>query len=127
MSNKKQIIIVDDEAEITEFLQQFVEGEVDADIEVFNDPLKALARLKEKKFDVISLDHRMPGITGMEIVKILRSSDNLNAKSRILLVTGNLEEAECNYMELLNEVVFLEKPIRSQRYLRWIKVLLLNN
>lgn len=124
--SKYQVAVVDDEPQITEILQTYIEdsfkGQVE--VEVFNDPTKALARLKEKKFDAISLDHRMPNLTGMEIVNILRSSSNVNEKTKILLLTAYLEDAECSHSNLLDQVIFLEKPVTEERYVRWIKFFL---
>ncbi len=121
---KYQIAIVDDEPQITKLLSLVLEDNFDCEIETFNDSTEALARLKVKKFDAISLDHRMPKLTGMDLVKLLRTSNGPNAKTRILLLTGYRDEAECTHMDLLDEVVFLDKPIEDKRYIIWMNVLL---
>lgn len=124
MDKKKQVAIIDDEVEITEFLKEFLLDSIDCDVDIFNDPLMALEQLKIKSYDAISLDHRMPGLKGMDLVKILRTSEGPNIKTKILLITGNLEEAECAHPDLISEVIFLEKPIKHERYIRWINFFL---
>jgi CheY-like chemotaxis protein len=121
-----RIALVDDEPKITKLLKLMVEDNFTCAVEVFNDPTTALARLREVQFDVISLDHRMPKLSGMDLVKLLRTSLGPNQKTRILLLTGYREEAECANLDLLDEVIFLEKPIDEAHYLRWMKFVLLN-
>jgi CheY-like chemotaxis protein len=120
-----RIALVDDEPKITKLLKLVVEENFTCTVEVFNDPTKALARLREVQFDAISLDHRMPNLSGMDLVKLLRTSLGPNQKTRILLLTGYREEAECAHLDLLDEVIFLEKPIDEAHYLRWMKFVLL--
>jgi CheY-like chemotaxis protein len=121
---KFQIATVDDEPEILEILNDIIQESFDCEIESFSDPIIALDRFQEKKFDAISIDHRMPVLKGMDIVKLLRSSEGPNSKTRILLVTANIEEAECSYPALLDEVIFIEKPIKQPRFLRWMDFIL---
>ena len=66
----------------------------------------------------------MPKLSGMDLVKLLRTSDGPNQKTRILLLTGYRDDAECAHVDLLDEVIFVEKPIDDTRYLRWMKFLL---
>lgn len=125
MSTKKfKIIVIDDEPKITKLLKLILLENFDCEIETHNEPAVALERLREQHFDAISLDHRMPTLTGMDIVKLLKTSQGPNNKTKILLLTGFRDEAECAANELLNDVIFLEKPIDGNRYVTWMKVLL---
>lgn len=118
------IAVVDDEPSITKLLKLDLKDNFDCEVEVFNDSNMAYSKFKEKKFDAIILDHRMPGLTGMEIVKRLRSSQDVNAKTRILLLTGHIDEAESYDENLLDEVIFLQKPTQEGRIVRWISFML---
>jgi CheY-like chemotaxis protein len=121
-----QIAVVDDEPKITKLLKLLLEENFNCAVEVFNDPIQALRRLQEKKFDAISLDHNMPQLFGMDLVKMLRESHEVNFRTRIILLTGYRETAECSQPNLLDEVYFLDKPISDERYLRWISMILLS-
>jgi CheY-like chemotaxis protein len=120
-----RIALVDDEPKITKLLKLVLEENLACTVEVFNDPTQALERLRQVPFDAISLDHRMPKLSGMDLVKLLRTSFGPNQKTRILLLTGYREDAECAHLDLLDEVIFLEKPIDDAHYLRWMKFVLL--
>jgi CheY-like chemotaxis protein len=123
-TKKYQIAVIDDEESITKLLKMILEEGFDCSVECFNDPTQALERLKEKEFDAISMDHRMPKLTGMDVVKILRNTEGPNLSTRILLLTGFREEAECLHPELLDQVYFLDKPVSNKRYLNWMNMLL---
>jgi CheY-like chemotaxis protein len=125
-TEKSQIIVIDDEVQITRLLKLILLDNLNCEVEIFSKPSEALQRMMEKKFDAISIDHRMPELTGMDIVEALRITDGPNKQTRILLLTGYREEAECLHLDLLDEVIFLEKPVEDNRYVRWMKVLLKN-
>jgi len=122
-----RIALVDDEPKIAKLLKLVLEENLACTVEVFNDPTQALERLRQVQFDAISLDHRMPKLSGMDLVKLLRTSEGPNKRTRILLLTGYREDAECAQLDLLDEVLFLEKPIDDTRYLRWMKFVLLKD
>ncbi|MBL7670614.1 MAG: response regulator [Bdellovibrionaceae bacterium] len=125
MNDTKFVIaVVDDEPKMTKLLKLVLEDNFNCEVEVFNDPTDALSRLKTKKFDAISLDHRMPKLTGMDLVKLLRTSSGPNVETRILLLTGYREEAECSNIDLLKDVLFLDKPVSDERYILWMRTLL---
>ena len=120
------LAVVDDEQKITKLLKLLLNENFNCEVDVFNDSIEALRAMQEKKYDAISLDHNMPGLLGMDLVNMLRDPKELNFKTRIILLTGYREDAECLRPSLLNEVYFLDKPISDERYLRWMSMILLS-
>ncbi len=123
-SESCRIAIVDDEPKMTRLLKLILEEHFNCHVETFNDPTEALKRIQTQSFDAISLDHRMPILTGMDLVKMIRTTAGPNQFAKILLLTGFRDEAECVHPALLENLIFLEKPVQDDRYVRWIKVLL---
>ena len=123
-AKKYRIAVIDDEQKLTKLLKMILEDSIDCKVEVFNDSLEALERLKEVPFDAISMDYRMPNLMGMDIVKFLRSHPGPNNLTKILLLTGFRDQAECADLELLDQVYFQEKPVDESRFLRWINFML---
>ena len=121
---KLLIAVVDDEPQITKLLKLLLLDNFNCEVETFNSSTEAIQVFQTRQFDVISLDHRMPQINGMEIVRLLRSSNCPNINTKIILLTGHREEAENRNVEILDEVFFLEKPIEEMRYIRWMSCLL---
>lgn len=120
-----KFILIDDEVQMTKLLKLIIQDHLDGTIETYNDPFAALARLSEAEFDVISLDQKMPGMVGTELVKALRTGPaNPNGATPVLIFTGYREEAEGLAKEFLNDLLFLEKPIDDLRYVQYLKMAL---
>lgn len=55
------------------------------EVEVYEDPIKALDRLKEKSFDIVVTDVRMEEIDGIQILDhIMKQTD----RTRVIIITG---------------------------------------
>lgn len=64
-----RILIVDDEEGIRESLKEFLNSRFECDISVAGTGQEALNLLKKNKIDLMFLDIKMPGISGMEVIK----------------------------------------------------------
>ena len=67
----RRILVVDDEEGVTRALQRALRRE-GYQVTACNDPREALALLKTQAFDVVLSDHLMPGMTGLELTKLVR-------------------------------------------------------
>lgn len=124
MSIKYQIIIIDDQTIMTELLKLAVSKSLKCEVEVFNDPIKAYERLLKKDFDIISLDHNMPGMKGDELVRKIRDEIGPNSRTPIVMFTGFKEEVKLG-PQYLDALLFVDKPIEDDSYLRHIKMALM--
>jgi DNA-binding NtrC family response regulator len=103
---KADILLVDDEEQFLKVLSQRLEGRgMKGDTSTSGE--EALSRVKGKEFDAIILDLAMPGMSGMETLKRIRSE---NPDVQIIMLTGHgsVEKG----VEAIKEgaVDFLEKP-----------------
>jgi DNA-binding response OmpR family regulator len=102
----KPILIVDDEKNIRLTLSQALET-LGAEIDTAANGEEALAKLKGREFGLILLDIRMPGMDGMEVLRLVRE---IRPDIRIIMITayGTIESA----IEALKlgAVDFLQKP-----------------
>lgn len=73
MSNKKKILIIDDELAIAEMVTEFC-STLDLDSLVLEDGKKALETVLRYQPDLILLDLIMPDVSGLEILKILKNN-----------------------------------------------------
>jgi DNA-binding response OmpR family regulator len=106
----KSILIVDDEKNIRLTLSQALEIlEVETDTAANGE--EALSKLKEKKFGLILLDLKMPGMDGMEV---LRQVSEIRPDIRIIIITayGTVESA-VEAMKL-GAADFIQKPFASE-------------
>ncbi len=106
MSSK--IMVIDDEKIVVDMAKMALEHDGYA-VETFLDGEAALARLKEKTFDVVVTDFKMKGIDGMEV---LRTVKEMYPKTKVIMITAfaNLDTA----IEALRGDVFdfFPKPVK---------------
>jgi DNA-binding NtrC family response regulator len=88
---KKAILIVDDEKNIRLTLSQAIQSS-EIDTETAVNAEEALEKLKEKSFSLMLLDLRLPGMSGMEL---LREVTNVRPDIKVIIITayGTIESA----------------------------------
>lgn len=84
MSNLR-VLLVDDEVELVETLAERLELR-GIDAEVVTSGEDALRLLLDYTFDVVLLDVKMPGIDGLEVLKLIRRQ---RPATQVILITGH--------------------------------------
>lgn len=95
MSDKTEVMILDDEPIVCERLKTFLEKK-GVLTETFTNSQNAIERIKEKSFDVIVTDLKMEGATGLDVLREVKRGDY---NSEVIIITGygpfeSLREAE---------------------------------
>ena len=85
MSREINILIVDDDKDICEYMELLLQQNGFA-VSTTQDPTTAVDVLKSDEFHVVVLDIMMPGLNGMELLEKIRDFDNDIA---IIIFTGN--------------------------------------
>ena len=111
-SSTKQILLVDDDDSVVEFLKMYISNE-GFKVEVAYDGVEALEKVKTKKIDLIILDAMLPRKSGYELVKNLQLSFELK-KIPIIIITGHARDLDFKRMFLFESNVkeFLLKPVQ---------------
>ncbi|GGF96576.1 MULTISPECIES: response regulator [Cysteiniphilum] len=86
----KNILIIDDDKEITKSLKQTLKGRFNIDALAIHHPKEAGATLTLKKFDAILLDLMLPEIDGIEVCRHIRTITN----TPIVMITASQEVSE---------------------------------
>ena len=88
LSNTHVLIVDDNEINL------LVAGEIlksyKADVTYANDGFEAIDICKDTKFDMIFMDHMMPGIDGIETTIEIRNGKGINSKTPIVALTANI-------------------------------------
>ncbi len=71
----KKILVVDDEANIRELYREELE-DMGYEVTTVADGAEALAALDTAKFDLVTLDMRMPDVDGIETLRKMKEKDN---------------------------------------------------
>jgi len=122
----KRILIVDDEADIRDYLKVALE-EAGFDVETACDGLEALEIIRRNPPDLISLDLVMPKHSGVKCYRELQKDKTLS-KIPVLTVTGHardeLGKSDFEEMTMSGPGVYLEKPVSNQKYVSAVRKLL---
>jgi DNA-binding NtrC family response regulator len=67
----RRLLVVDDEPQVSIALHRALRRE-GYQVTVSNDPFEALGLMRKQPFDMLITDHLMPGMTGLELAKVVR-------------------------------------------------------
>ncbi len=84
MLKEAKILVIDDEEAMRDSCQQTLSRD-DNKVEMAEDGLKGLSMLEKESFDVIILDLKMPGLSGMEVLKRIKEDD---PDAMVIVITG---------------------------------------
>ncbi len=119
MTRKIRILIAEDEADLTELYQDAFSA-AGFDVTVSTSGAGAASRVQSEEFDVILSDLNMPGVNGLDLIKIARQSA-LNKKTLIVLVSGEVDvEATALAMKSGIKDVFV-KPVKTSQIIERIQ------
>ena len=82
-----------------------------ANVELVNNGKDALEMMKQKKYDLILLDHMMPGMDGVETLKQAREISDYYKDAAIIAMTGNASVTARDEYLCMGFADYLEKPI----------------
>ena len=102
-----RVLLVDDEEELVETIAERLELRGIVAETVTNDE-EALQRVLEKPFDVVLLDVKMPGLGGMEVLKLIRMQ---RPNTQVILITGHASVENGDRRLLEGAFDFIVKPV----------------
>ncbi|HTP57668.1 MAG TPA: sigma-54 dependent transcriptional regulator [Spirochaetia bacterium] len=111
-----QILIVDDEKELCASLSEILTEEGFHTLST-SDPRETPAILARTRVDLIILDIRMPGIGGIDLLKIVRKT---NPNTKVIILTGHPSIENAVQSMKYGAVNFYEKPPNLKRLLNEI-------
>lgn len=106
MSRRLKVLLVDDEAIVGKRLKPAL-TKIGCDVEAFDAPKEALARLEQRDFDVVVADIRMREVDGIEILeRVLARSP----RTKVVLMTGYAMMATAREAMEKGAFDFIAKP-----------------
>ena len=84
MSETLNILLLDDEPIVGKRLKPAL-AKIGCEVEVFQDPLAAVARIDQKEFDIVVTDIRMDEMDGMQILEHVRQK---TPRTKVIMITG---------------------------------------
>src|SRR5581483_2302316 len=116
--NTSRILVVDDEKYIVNVIGKGLE-ENGFEVDAFTDPRKALSNFKTGIYDLLILDIRMPGMSGIQLFKEMRKIDD--TVKVIFLTSFEIQEKEWRMVLPSTEVNgFIKKSVATKRLMKVI-------
>lgn len=84
MTDKLQVLLLDDEPIVGKRLGPAL-AKIGCEVEVFQEPVAALSRLKKKSFDIVVTDIRMDEMDGMQILEYVNDT---SPRTKVIMITG---------------------------------------
>lgn len=128
MSNKAvqdmNVLVVDDEEKIGELLKIFLQSAFQFNsIILAPNVLQASQKSLNQEFDLMIIDHVMPGRFGLEYIEFLRSSFKFQ-KTKIILISGYLEQEDVLKAINLGVKNIIVKPFSRQQVIEQVQEVL---
>ena len=108
MSNPLRILVVEDEKAVAHMIAMVLGGPA-SKVATARNGWEALIKIgaSARPFDVVITDHRMPRMTGLQLVRRLRAQ---NFAGKILVVSGHLSDEDIRAYEEQNVDMMMSKP-----------------
>lgn len=120
VSAKSSILIVDDDEFLTETFKVILET-VGYHVEIAASGMQAIHKTRDKDYDLIILDIKLPDINGDEVARIMKKQGK---KTKIVMITGYEKLAEGLKEEPVEAKEVLMKPISPNNLLTVTKKVL---
>ena len=106
-----KLILVVDDVQINLKVVAVLLKPFGVNVELVDNGKDALEMMKQKKYDLILLDHMMPGMNGVETLKQAREISDYYKNAAIIALTGNASVTARDEYLCMGFTDYLEKPI----------------
>ena len=116
--NSKSILLVDDDSDIVNLFKEILESR-NYEVYGFTNPLEALEHYKTNydKYGLVISDIRMPGMTGIELLKNIRGID-VTISIFLMSAYDTIDYSDLNDVRIDG---FMQKPIQIKELLSTIE------
>jgi len=119
-ASSNNVLLIDDEPIIRTLLEKILTGN-GYNTTTANDGEEGWSALCSKSFDLVITDHDMPRLTGVDLIRRLRSASN---SLPVILISGQMPWEETDLLTLLQPGVAIEKPFSGAEILDHVRNLL---
>jgi CheY-like chemotaxis protein len=107
---ERKILVVDDEPDVVSYLTTFLEDEGFAVVSAQDGP-DGIAKARAEHPDLITLDITMPGMSGIEVLTVLRRDPELNPIPVIVITGVTSFKKQLSFRGVRPPEAFMQKPM----------------
>ena len=108
MAEGLEVLLLDDEPIVGKRLKPAL-AKIGCNVEVFEDPKKALERIDQKEFDIVVTDIRMDEVDGLQVLEHVRQSSE---RTKVIMITGYAMMAVAREAMEKGAFDFISKPFK---------------
>ena len=108
MAEKLEVLLLDDEPIVGKRLKPAL-AKIGCNVEVFEEPKKALERIDQKEFDIVVTDIRMDEVDGLQVLEHVRQSSE---RTKVIMITGYAMMAVAREAMEKGAFDFISKPFK---------------
>lgn len=108
MSKTLNILLLDDEPIVGKRLKPAL-AKLGCEVEVFQDPIEAMARIDQKTFDIVVTDIRMDGMDGIQVLERVLAK---HPGTKVIMITGYAMMALAREAMEKGAFDFISKPFK---------------
>lgn len=105
-----KILLVDDDREVTDLYLDLMRARGHRKVSVVRTAEEAVTQATRQHYGLITLDLAMPGVSGLEVLALLRS---LNPHAVIAVISGQIPDQPPSQLGTCADVV-IEKPVEME-------------
>jgi two-component system cell cycle sensor histidine kinase/response regulator CckA len=118
-AGKARILVVDDEQVVRDVVNRVLTGE-GYKVETVDNAADALKKIESKKYNLILVDIKMPGMNGVELYKRIQKIAKPLVR-RVVFITGDIMGADTEKFLSETKVAHIEKPFDAEQLIREVK------
>lgn len=122
---KASILVVDDEAVVRDIAKRVLSAEGHR-VDATGNALEALGKIKNKKYDLILLDVKMPGMNGIDMYKRIQRTARPLA-SKVVFMTGDIMGVDTEKFLTRTGAKHIEKPFDAEQLTKAVTAALDNS
>ena len=103
-----EVLLLDDEPIVGKRLKPAL-AKIGCNVEVFEDPKKALERIDQKEFDIVVTDIRMDEVDGLQVLQHVRKASE---RTKVIMITGYAMMAVAREAMEKGAFDFIAKPFK---------------
>lgn len=117
-------LVVDDSATMRQMIAHALSRVSRLEVDTASDGAEALEKLQQDKYDILTLDLRMPVVDGYEMIARVRK-DDIHRSIPVVVITADGGATERERALQLGANAFITKPIQANQVIAKVKELLL--
>lgn len=108
-----KVLIVDDEPSVREIFKEFCEISNSVEVDIAENGLEAVEKVKEGEYDLVTMDLIMPEMSGVDAVAKIKE---VRPHLPVIVITGNATERLVNKAGLQGASSLLYKPVLMENF-----------